>query len=75
MENKIKQIILDILNNSGKEVRDIDIKETTKLRDDLGLDSFNLAELTVHIENEFDVDVFEDGLIETVGEIYQKIEV
>lgn len=45
-----------------------------KLREDIGFDSFDLAQLTVMIEDEFDIDVFEDGIIETVGEIIIKIE-
>ena len=44
------------------------------MRDDLGLTSFDLAELTVHIEDEFDIDIFEDGLVSTVGEIYTKLD-
>jgi acyl carrier protein len=44
-----------------------------KFREDIGFDSFNLAQLTVMIEDEFDVDVFEDGVVETVGEIIIKI--
>ena len=44
-----------------------------KLRDDLGLTSFDLAELTVNIEDEFNIDIFEDGLVNTVGEIYAKL--
>ena len=50
------------------------ISEESSLRDDLGLTSFDLAELTVHIEDEFDIDIFEDGLISTVGEIYTKLD-
>lgn len=46
----------------------------TKLREDLSLTSFDLAELTVKIEDEFDVDIFEDGLVNTVGEIIAKLE-
>lgn len=35
--------------------------------------SFDLAELTVKIEDEFDIDIFEDGLVNTIGEIYAKL--
>lgn len=44
------------------------------LRNDLELTSFDLAELTVRIEDEFDIDIFEDGIVSTVGEIYGKLE-
>jgi len=39
----------------------------------LGLDSFNLAQLTVEIESEFGVDIFENGVISTVGEIFNQL--
>ena len=44
----------------------------TRLREDLGFDSFDLAELTVRIEDEFRVDVFADGIVRTV-EIMAKL--
>lgn len=50
------------------------INADTKLREDLSLTSFDLAELTVKIEEEFDIDIFEDGLVSTVGEIFAKLE-
>jgi acyl carrier protein len=37
----------------------------------LGFDSFDLAELTVHIEDAFNVDVFENGIVNTVEEILE----
>ncbi|CAM5191560.1 hypothetical protein UACE39S_04433 [Ureibacillus acetophenoni] len=45
------------------------------LRDDLEMDSLMLAELTVRVEAEFDIDIFEDGLVQTIGEIMKKLEV
>lgn len=52
-----------------------DIKEQTHLRNDLALDSLELAELTVRLEDEFQVDIFADGVIETVAEIYQRLSI
>ena len=49
------------------------LHDTDNLRDDIGFTSFDLAELTVRIEDEFDIDIFEDGLVATVGEIYSKL--
>lgn len=70
---KVLEIINIVLENNGKTRID-SIEETTRLREDIGFDSLELAELTVRIEDEFDVDIFEDGLITTVGEIYSKLE-
>jgi acyl carrier protein len=46
---------------------------SSRLREDLGFASLDLAELTVRIEERFGVDVFADGLVHTVGEIEAKI--
>jgi acyl carrier protein len=70
---RIKTIINTILKNRGKKEID-SIDENTNLRDDIGFDSLDLAELTVRIEAEYDVDIFENGIVNTVGEILQKIE-
>lgn len=73
MEKRVKAIIITILKESGNYKEDIAIEPTSHLRDDLGMDSFNLAELTVHIEEEFEIDIFEDGIVNTVAEIYAKL--
>ncbi|MBC35366.1 MAG: acyl carrier protein [Bacteroidetes bacterium] len=68
----IKTIINTVLQNRGKQEVE-SISESTELRDDVGFDSLDLAELTVRIEAEFDVDVFEDGIVNTVGDILAKL--
>lgn len=73
MKEKVIEILKGIILAKGKEI-DFDINSEIKLRDDLGLTSFDLAELTVKIEDEFDIDIFEDGLVSTVGEIIAKLE-
>lgn len=73
MQKKVNEIIIMVLQNCNKYQPGIVLSSTSRLREDLGLDSFNLAELTVHIEEEFGVDIFEDGLVNTLGEIYTKI--
>jgi acyl carrier protein len=72
MEDKIKEIINIVLekNNKGKIE---ELNKEASLRDDLGMDSLDLAELTVRIEDEYDIDIFEDGIIDKVGEIIEKI--
>ena len=73
MKEKVVEILKGIVLAKGKEI-DSEINSETKLREDLGLTSFDLAELTVKIEDEFDIDIFEDGLVNTVGEIFAKLE-
>ena len=72
MENKILDILNYIRVNKGEE-KLLNIKKSNTLRDDLGLDSFDLAELTVRLEVEYDVDVFEGGIISTIGEVIERL--
>jgi acyl carrier protein len=44
-----------------------------RLREDLGFDSLDLAELTVRIEERFGVDVFDEGVVRRVGEISDRL--
>ncbi|MDB8998124.1 phosphopantetheine-binding protein [Parabacteroides distasonis] len=71
MENLLS-IINTVLENRGKETLKV-ISENYSLKDDCGLDSLDLAELTVRIEAEYDIDIFEDGIVTTVGEILSKL--
>ena len=72
-----KAFLLEVVN-SIRENKELDkvseIHESDRLREDYGFTSFDLAELTVKIEDEYDIDIFEDGLVNTVGEILAKLE-
>jgi acyl carrier protein len=73
----MEEKVLEIINNirAAKELPTlVELHSGDNLRNDLGLTSFDLAELTVNIEDEFDIDIFEDGLINTVGEIFEKLQ-
>ena len=72
-----EQRLLAIFNHVQKKKNKFEIKQINPqslLRDDLGFDSLDLAEITVRIEDEFNVDIFEDGFVQTVSEILDKIE-
>ena len=73
----MEQTILNIINSirEAKELAPVvDLHTSDNLREDLGLTSFDLAELTVRIEDEYGIDIFEEGLVNTVGEIYAKLQ-
>lgn len=73
MEKKVLEIVNKI--RVSKDLSPLkSLSVTDDLRNDIGFTSFDLAELTVQIEDEFDIDIFEDGLVNTVGEIYSKLE-
>jgi acyl carrier protein len=70
------EIILNVINqirkNKQKPVLE-NIDSSMHLRNDLGLDSLDLAEFTVRIERETGIDVFEDGLVSTIADVILKI--
>jgi acyl carrier protein len=73
----MKELLLLKINEvlEGKSMPILtDINSDTILRDGLGLDSFDLAELTVRIEEETDIDIFSNGIVTTVGEILHILE-
>jgi acyl carrier protein len=68
MEQVVFNILSTVLSNNDlatKEVYDPELR----MREDLGMDSIMLAEMTVRIEDECGVDVFEGGMVYTVGQI------
>lgn len=70
---KINQVINDVINDFGLPCKS-EINSNSNLREDLLFDSLALASLTVHIEEEFGIDIFEKMNVQTVGEIYQMVE-
>ena len=68
----VKNTINEIVENKGVEGLK-EMTESTQLRDDLGFDSLDLAELTVRIEKETGIDVFADGIVHTVGQVIKRI--
>jgi acyl carrier protein len=68
--------LLDIINtirvNADKAPFET-LTDDMDLRKDLGFNSLYLAELTVRIESEFGIDIFEDGLVFSIGEIKEKL--
>jgi acyl carrier protein len=74
--DKILSVILTELNQvlaTSQRPQLDSICADQSLQDDLGLDSLELAELTVRIESATGVDVFKGGLVMTVGEIVEKL--
>ncbi|NVK75223.1 MAG: acyl carrier protein [Oceanospirillaceae bacterium] len=73
MRDRLLTIINTVLTNRSNDPVS-ELNPEMNLRNDIGFDSMDLADLTVRIEAEFDVDIFEDGIVETVGEILEKLE-
>lgn len=73
MKEKILEIINTVLENRTK-TKLTSITPEMHIRNDIGFDSLDLAELTVRIEAEYDIDIFEDGIVQTIKEILEKLE-
>jgi acyl carrier protein len=76
MEKKaLEQAVFSVVETTVRNmdvIQRVNIPEISlqaNLKQDLGLDSLSLAELSVRLENEFGVDVYEENIPETVGDI------
>jgi acyl carrier protein len=72
MKRTLFEIIKQLQIDSGIEPSTV-INDDDDLINDLGFDSLNLAELTVIIEDEYGVDIFEKKIIRKIYEIKQQI--
>ncbi len=64
-ENKILEIIAEYTNYEAEE-----LKEDMHFEDDLGIDSLDLAQIIMAIEDEYDVELDEEILagVSTIGD-------
>jgi acyl carrier protein len=69
----MKKSLLELINEVLTEGPISEIHAEMHLRNDVGMDSLDLAHLTVLIEDEYGVDIFEEGNINTISEILNKI--
>ncbi len=70
--DKLTTIINKVLTNIGLDAVE-ELRPEMDLRDDLQIDSISFAELIVHIDEEFGIDVNKEGQINTVGDIQQQL--
>ncbi len=72
MDDKLLEILNSVLADIGvDELTSLDPNLT--LREDLELDSISLVELTVKLDNTFNANVNEAGMIATIGDIQNRI--
>jgi len=70
--DKLTTIINTVLTNIGLDAVE-ELRPEMDLRDDLQIDSISFAELIVHIDEEFGIDVNSEGQINTVGDIQKRL--
>lgn len=58
MENKVREIVADILDLEISEVKD-----EALILDDLGADSIAVMEIVMELEDEFDIEVSTDDIL------------
>ena len=73
--NKLQKVIEIIkkIQSENNLMTSQKIEIDSSLVNDLGLDSIMLAQLTVEIEDEFGVDIFENSIVSSVSEILEKL--
>lgn len=69
---QLLEIINKVLDNNGCDTINV-LLDDMNLKNDVGFDSFMLAELTVEIEEVYNIDIFKDSLVFTIGDIKNKL--
>jgi acyl carrier protein len=69
---ELLEIINKVLESNGYS-KVSEITDDMNLKNDIGYDSFMLAELTVEIEEAYNIDIFKDSLVFTIGDIKKKL--
>jgi acyl carrier protein len=69
---ELLEILNKVLENNGYS-KVLEITDDMNLKNDIGYDSFMLAELTVEIEEVYNIDIFKDSLVFTIGDIKKKL--
>lgn len=69
MLEKIKEILANNLSIDADS-----ITEASSFADDLGIDSLDVVELLMNVEEEFGVSIEPDSSIATIGDLMAKIE-
>mgnify|MGYP001482970800 CR=1 FL=1 len=72
-EKKILEII-NLIQVSRNRTLVSSLNKNIHLRNDIGFDSLDLAEFTVRIEEEYNIDIFEDSVVNTVEEVILKLQ-
>ena len=72
MEGKLLETINQVRINSGLSKVE-SITPDMNLKNDLELDSISIAELIASIDVVFDTDINSEGMVETVGDIQNRL--
>ena len=71
--SKVIELINDIRDAKG-EAPLTDVTEATSLRNDVGMDSIDLAEFTARLDAPYSVDIFAQGIVDSVGEVLERLQ-
>ena len=72
MLEHLHKSINEVLSDGGRP-QITSLTREMDLRRDIGLDSLELAVLTVKLEEEFNMDVFAAGLVTTAGQVEDRL--
>ena len=65
--------IEEALRRCGVSFEEIDLSAGIRFEEDLGMDSIQLARFSVVLESLTGIDVFERGLVRTVGAVQKRL--
>lgn len=74
MESAVLSHINDIAAENEEAVSVEEFDPTLSMTDDIGLESLDLAELAVRLEDDYGVDVFEDDVVDELAEVIEALE-
>lgn len=71
-KNKVKEKLKEVINDL---LQIDDIKQEDSLIEDLGMDSLDMVELVMYIEEDFDIELPDDGLdnVKTIRDVEKLI--
>lgn len=72
----ILEKVISVVNDTLDIDDEVELTESTNLKDDLGADSFDLLELVTALEDEFELQLDDEAVekISTIGEVVDAIE-
>lgn len=72
-EKTVMQVVNEIREANGLPAVDDIFGHDFDLRKDLELASIDLAVLTARLEDLYEIDIFEDGIVQTVDEVVGRL--
>lgn len=67
------QVILDEMFQESRGILCEKVRGTDRLLEELTMDSFEIADFAVRVEDHFGINLFDGGIVRTIGEVVEKL--